>query len=247
MIGLATCANNLVAGPRATTNSICDITKKYNVFTTSVRVGDIAVLIPCGMVKYIEELRALSKFIPIRQAIELLIRKYNIPLPLKPKQHVKRYIYSTVISKQTPPLIQFNASFRLGIILPFTITASSDFIIGKSYVLDVCNDDTKTFSSTIPEMKAHATYWYSTLNYPCFCVIRPTNGKGKSTITGKLEIIANQIIFTAIIFKPFYVFYQEYPENTTISIVYQTMNLENALTYAQQRFFSETITQNICI
>jgi hypothetical protein len=246
MIGLATCANNLMAGPRATSNSICKITKKDNVFVTSVRVGDKTILIPCGMVKYVEELRELSKFISIQQAIELLIKKHDIPLPTKPLKQVKRYKYTTVNQKIIYPLIQFNASFRLGNILPFTVNAPDRFIVGKSYGLDVCNDDTKTFSSTIPEMAAYATYWFSTLNLPCSCVVRSTNGKIKSTITGRLEIIANQIIFTAIIFKPFYVFYSEYPENTNITIIYQTMVLDNALTYAQQHFFAETIVQNVC-
>lgn len=246
MIGLATCSNNLMAGPRATSNSICDITKKDNVFVTSVRVGDKAILIPCGMVKYVDELRELSKFISIQQAIDLLIKKHDIPLPTKPLQQVKRYKYTTVIQKIIYPLIQFNASFRLGNILPFTVSAPDRFIVGKSYVLDVCNDDTKTFSSTIPEMAAYATYWFSTLNLPCACVVRSTNGKIKSTITGRLEIIGDQIIFTAIIFKPFYVFYSEYPENTNITIIYQTVFLDTALTYAQQHFFSETIVQNVC-
>ena len=87
MIGLATCSNNLMAGPRATTNSICDITKKNNVFTTSVEVGNIAVLVPCGMVKHLLELRDLSKFMMVSQAIEFLIKKYDIPIPTKSKKH----------------------------------------------------------------------------------------------------------------------------------------------------------------
>ena len=248
MIGLATCSNNLMAGPRATTNSICDITKKNNVFTTSVEVGNIAVLVPCGMVKHLLELRDLSKFMMVSQAIEFLIKKYDIPIPTKSKKHIKRYIYPTSNKKIIYPLIQFTTSFRLGILSVINNGLTYDkFIVGKSYVLNVSNDDTKTFSNTIPEMVGNATYWYSTLNYPCFCVIRPTNGKTKLTITGKLEGIGGQIIFTAIIFKPFYVFYEEYPENTNINILYQSNIIDNSVSYAQQNFFKETIVENICI
>jgi len=255
MIGLSACFNNLKAGPRATTNSICKIIKKNNVsiFNTTIYINKLnrRVVVPCGMLNYKKELEELVNSMPIEKAIQILIKKYNIPLPSiqRPQQQINRYVYTTADSKVEYPVIQFNTSYRLGKIVPSILDHShpEEFIVSKTYVLNVCNDDTKTFSNTISDMKVNATYWLSKLQLPCYCIIRPTNGLRKQIITGEMHRFDNYILFTAIIYKPLYFFYEEYPEKTNITILYQTDHIDVSKIVNLQNYYAETLNyKNNC-
>jgi len=243
MIGLAICSTNLKPGNRANTNSICTSTKKNNLIQVNniriyIKKLDIRILVPCGILKHLVELDSLVDNMTAQNAIRFLINKYNIPLPTPPVNvysEIKRYVYPTSNSKLQFPIITFSATFRLG---QFLISPSRQptkwFIPTKTYILEVCNDDTKTFSNTIEDMKVYATYWFSTLKYPCYCIIGHTNGLKRQIITGRIEENNGKLIFTAYISKVAYVYYKEYPENTNITILYQSANLNEDDFYIKQ-------------
>jgi hypothetical protein len=240
MIGLSTCSKNLSNTIRNTTNNVCKITRKDTVFTTKIRIGNNTVVVPCGLLKYLSDLEILIKHIEIKKAIELLIKKYNIPVPINPHQEIKRYIYPTANKKINYPVIKFNTSFRLGVKSDFNVRPHDSFVVGKSYVLNVCNDDTITFSTTISDMQIKATYWYNTLRYlpQCYCLIRSINKNIKYAITGNLQVDNGQIIFTTIIFNSLYIYYNEYPEDTDINIILQTPESDLSVVFIKDIFTS---------
>ena len=247
MLGVAACFNNFHPGSRANTNSICKakIPDIVPFFTTTIFIKKIGrrIVIPCDLLKYKLELEGLLDGMSIQRAVQTLIKKYNIPLPEKPIQEIKRYVYPTADKKLLFPVLAFNASFRLGEEAYVDNILYADYVMGKSYMVELCNDDTVTFSVEVTDMQKKATYWLSTLNLPCYCIIGPTNGQKNQLISGYLyygdniiddQVVAsysNRIIFRALIFNSLYLFYEEYPENTNITIFYKMKDLSILTNY----------------
>jgi len=254
MIKLSGCFDNAVPSPRATTNSICALKndKGFVTPTTTIYIKQInrTIIIPCGLKKYIPELEELLYFLPIQEAIPFLIKKYNIPVPRKPTYQLRRYIYPTADKKKEFPIIQFNASFRLGTILldypsPIPVPNESFVALTVSY-LDVCNDDTKTFSSTVSAMKVNATYWFSLLPIPTYCILRATNSNTKNVVPGYISYgPSDTIIFTVLLRKTLYIYYDEIPENTNVTILYKSPELPSFLNYTSLGKILEYIDNNI--
>jgi hypothetical protein len=253
-LGVAPCSSISLtpALSRATTNTICVPTKKNNVPTTTIRLGNRTFRVPCGVVKYLPELKFLLTKMTLRDALLFLIQKYDIPVPTRPVQNVKRYQYPTSNATIKYPIIQFNTSFRLGqVILGSRILKNPLFVEKRddARVLEVCNDDTKTFSVLYTDMLQNCTYWLSTL--PSFkegsftyCIIRPTNADLKKTITGSISLRGNVLVFTPIILRALLFFYQPYIPNTDITIVYSNPDVSAILTYIQETYFQESIVVN---
>ena len=251
MIKLTGCFDNAVPGPRATTNTICDIKidKGYVVPTTTIYIKSInrTIIIPCGMKPYITELEELLFFLRVEEAIPFLIKKYNIPVPRKQTYQLRRYIYPTADKKIEFPIIQFNASFRLGAKLTATVSApNTSFIAPTAYYLDVCNDDTKTFSSTVSDMKVNATYWFSVLPIPTYCILRPTNTNTKNIVTGYISYgPSDTVVFTVFVRKTLYIYYEEIPENTNITILYKSPELPEFLNFTSVGKILDFINNNL--
>jgi len=252
MAGLFKCYGNTFTQPSsATTNSLCDIRKKNLVFTTTIRIRNRTIVVPCGLLKHLIELEQLIEFMPIDKAILFLIQKFSIELPTKPQNTIKRYKYTTTDAKVLFPIIQFKTSFRLGKYVDFVVPLPripEGFIIEKSYVLEACNDDTRTFSNTYSDMEQYATYWLSTLTLPSYCILCVTikpNGKPLQPIAGKLTLVGNQIIFTAIIQSKYYIYFNQYPENTNVTIFNKNVIMENNYQFLQD-FYPESIEQKKC-
>lgn len=254
MIKLSGCFDNAVPGPRATTNTICDIKidKGYVVPTTTIYINSInrTIIIPCGMKPYITELEELLFFLRVEEAIPFLIKKYNIPVPRKQTYQLRRYVYPTADKKIEFPIIQFNASFRLGakvIISPFPVVVPNEsFIPLVTYNLYMCNDDTKTFSTTVSEMKVNATYWFSILPIPTYCILRTTNTNIKNVVSGYISYGPNDtVIFSILMRKSLYFYYEEIPENTNITILYKSPELPEFLNYTSVGKILDFINNNL--
>lgn len=252
MLGVAACFNNFQPGSRSNTNAIC---KKNEVIvpflTTSIFIKKLGrkIVVPCDLVKHKVELESLIEKISIQLAVQLLMKKYNIVAPPKPVQEIKRYVYPTADKKLLFPVLAFNTSFRLGREADLNRTNLPDYVMGKSYLLELCNDDTVTFSDTVTEMLEKAKYWLSTLDLPCYCIIGPTNGQKNQLISGYLYYGSNftpltenaaeeatasfsdRIIFTSLIFNSLYLFYEEYAEDIPITIFYKTKELSILTNY----------------
>jgi hypothetical protein len=253
-LGVAPCSaiSLTPALSRATTNTICIPTTRNNVPTTTIKLGDRTFRVPCGVVKYLPELKFLLTKMSLRNAILFLIQKYNIPVPTRGIQNVKRYQYPTSNATIKYPIIQFNTSFRLGqAILGSRILKNPLFVEKRddARILEVCNDDTKTFSVLYTDMLKNCTYWLSTL--PSFveasftyCIIRPTNASLKKAITGSISLRGNVLVFTPIILRPLLFIYQPYIPNTDITIMYSNSNVSTILTYIQETYFQETVINN---
>jgi len=253
-LGVAPCSSITLTPPlsRATTNTVCIPVKKNNVPTTTIKIGDRTFLVPCGVVKYLPEFKLLLTKMTIRDALLFLIQKYNIEVSTKVIENKKRYTYATSDAKIKFPILQYNSSFRLGnFTIGVKIITNPQFSdkIRDSMVLCVCNDDTKTFSYLYTDMLKNATYWMNTL--PTFkegsytyCIIRPTNGNLKRSISGSIILLQNQLIFTPIILRPLLFIYEPYLPNTDITIVYSNTSLSNVLTVIQETYFEDTVSKS---
>lgn len=253
-LGIAPCSSISLtpALARATTNTICITNKKNNVPMTTIKLGGRTFLVPCGIVKYLPELKSLLATMTLREALLFLIQKYNIEIPSKQLVNKKRYQYPTADAKITYPILQFNTSFRLaGSTVGIAINRNPKFSerLGESRILGVCNDDTKTFSYLYTDMLKNATFWLTSL--PSFqdfgyiyCIIRQTNAGLKKVITGSITLIGNTLVFTPIILKELLFFYQPYPENTDITILYHNSDVSTVLTYVQEKYFQDSVVIN---
>jgi hypothetical protein len=253
-LGVAPCSSISLtpALARATTNNICITNKKNNIPMTTIRIGNRRFLVPCGVVKYLPELKSLLTKMTLREALLFLIKKYNIEVPSKQIVNQKRYQYPTANAKIQYPILQFNSSFRLaGSTVGIAINRNPKFSerLGESRILGVCNDDTKTFSYLYTDMLKNATIWLTSL--PSFqdfgfiyCVIRQTNAGLKKVITGSITLIGNTLVFTPIILKALLFFYQPYPENTDITILYHNSDVSTVLTYIQEKYFQDSVVMN---
>jgi hypothetical protein len=249
-LGVSPCSSITLtpALARATTNTICLTTKKNNVATTTIKINKRTFIVPCGVAKYIPELELLLTRMNIREAILFLIKKYNIEIPHKNFENKKRYIYPTADAKIKYPILQFNTSFRLGNLTDSIIISNNPLFSEKnqdSMILEICNDDTKTFSSKYTDMLVNATYWLGTLpsfveySY-VFCIIRPTNGSLKNAISGSIVLINNTLVFTPIILKILLFYYKPYKQNTDITIIYSNTEVNAIFTYIQEQILSNS-------
>ena len=215
---------------RATTNTLCVTSKKNNVPTAIISIRDNIVyptairgqpqfLVPCGILSHLKELTELLKTLTLRNALIFLIQKYNIPQSTPAVSNQTRYQLPTANSKVLNPIRQFTSSFRLSSKIAGNSVPITTFYAEKlsdARILTLCNDDTKTFSSSYTDMLKNATYWLSTLapftkdgDYT-FCVVRPIQGSLKQFITASISLKDNLLIFTPVIARVVLSFYEPY-------------------------------------
>jgi len=215
---------------RGTPNQICVTNKKNNIPTTIISIvgttiyptavtGKPQFLVPCGILPYLKELSSLLATLSLRDALLFLIQKYNIPQNTPALTNKPRIKYPTANFKALNPILQFTSSFRLQSKIPGNSVPITTFFVQKlsdARVLTLCNDDTKTFSSSYTDMLKNATYWISTLapfrkdgDYT-FCVVRPIQGSLKQFITASISLKDNQLIFTPVIARVVLSFYEPY-------------------------------------
>jgi hypothetical protein len=253
-LGVAPCSSLTLipALSRATTNNICVTNKKNNVPTTTIQLGNRRFLIPCGIVKYLPELKSLITKMPLRDALLFLIQKYDIEVQRRHIINKKRYVYPTADAKIIYPILQFNTSFRLSEYNTGAFIVKNPIFVEKTQdarILEVCNDDTKTFSTLYTDMLKNATYWLTTLpsfqeSSYTFCIIRPTNGSLKKVISGSIALFGNILVFTPIILRSLLFFYEPYPPNTDITIVYSNPDVSKVVEHIQQKYFQDSVVIN---
>jgi hypothetical protein len=235
---------------RATTNSLCVTTKKFNVATTIISVvnniayasritGKPQFLVPCGIVKYLKELNKLLITMSLRDALLLLIQKYDIPQSTPAITNQKRYQYPTVNAKVLKPILQYSSSFRLSVSTTGnSVNVDRRFVekLPDARVLTICNDDTKTFSTLYTDMLVKATYWLNTLQ-PfkkdgdfTYCVVRPINGSLKQIITASISLKNNRLVFTPVILRLVLGFYNAYGP-VDIDVMYSSNSIVDIYNY----------------
>ena len=253
-LGVAPCSSLSLtpALSRATTNNICITNKKNNIPMTTIKLGDRRFLVPCGVVKYLPELKSLITKMSLRDALFFLIQKYDIEVQRRHIINKKRYVYPTADAKINYPILQFNTSFRLSEYNTGAFIVKNPIFIEKTQdarILEVCNDDTKTFSTLYTDMLKNATYWLTTLpsfqeSSYTFCIIRPTNGSLKKVISGSIALFGNILVFTPIILRSLLFFYEPYPPNTDITIVYSNPDVSKVVEHIQQKYFQDSVVIN---
>lgn len=240
---------------RATTNNRCIVNSKFTITYTPVTIDNQRVLIPCPLFKYLSEIKILMQTQSLKNAIIEIANKYNIPL--EQPQNIKRYTYPTVNGRISTPLIQYNSTFKLvknpDAVQSTTFNTSLGYseVTHKSYLVGVCNDDTKTFSYTYTDMALYAGYLLSTLNIEpinnvrIYCITCRTNDRNLvKTISGYIRYFNNQLFFTPVISKLLLPRYIPYNDNTDITILYTNNNLEDTIDYNRATFHKNTIRPN---
>jgi len=240
---------------RATTNTLCVTSKKFNVATIIISVvnniayataitGKPQFLVPCGIVKYLKELNKLLITMNLRDALILLIQKYDIPVSRPAVTNQKRYQYPTVIAKVLKPILQYSSSFRLSV--PTTgnpVNTNIEFAekLSDARVLTICNDDTKTFSTLYTDMIVKAPYWLNTLQ-PfkkdgdfTYCVVRPINGSLKQIITASISLKNNRLVFTPVILRLVLGFYNAYGP-IDIAVMFSSNSIVDILNYLKAAY-----------
>jgi hypothetical protein len=240
---------------RATSNTLCVTAKKNNVPTTIISImngivypkairGQPQFLVPCGILPYVKELTELLKTMSLRDALIFLIQKYDIPQSTPAITNQKRYQLPTANFKVLNPILQYTSSFRLSSKIQGNSVPITTFFVQKlsdARVLTLCNDDTKTFSSSYTDMLKNATYWLSTLapftkdgDYT-FCVVRPLQGSLKQFITASISLKDNQLIFTPVILRVVLSFYEPYGP-VDFSIMFTSPLLSEILKYLTAQY-----------
>lgn len=243
---------------RASTNNRCIVNSKFTITYTIVTIENQKVLIPCPLVKYLSEIKVLMKTQSLKNALIEVANKYNIPI--EQPQNIKRYTYPTVNGRISIPPIQYNATFKL-VGYPqesfSNYSPSSNYTIINNifYQLGVCNDDTKTFSYTYPDMKLNAGYLLSTLNIVpingtmLYCITCRTNDRNLTkTITGVMYYLNlgdgpedARIFFNPVISRVLLARYIPYEYNTDITILYTSTDLKKTLAYNIDTFHKGTL------
>lgn len=240
---------------RATSNTLCVTSKKNTVPTTIISImnnivypkairGQPQFLVPCGILPYVKELTELLKTMSLRDALIFLIQKYDIPQSTPAITNQKRYQLPTANFKVLNPILQYTSSFRLSSkVAGNSVPISTAFVqkLTDARVLTLCNDDTKTFSSSYTDMLKNATYWISTLapftkdgDYT-FCVVRPLQGSLKQFITASITLKDNQLIFTPVILRVVLSFYEPYGP-VDFSIMFTSPLLSEILKYLTAQY-----------
>ena len=240
---------------RATTNTLCVTAKKNNVATTIISVvnniayasaitGKPQFLVPCGIVKYLKELNKLLITMGLRDALLLLIQKYDIPQSTPAVTNQTRYKYPTVIAKVLKPILQYSSTFRLSIkTTGHSVYSGFEFveILKDARVLTICNDDTKTFSTLYTDMLVKAPYWLNTLQ-PfkkdgdfTYCVVRPIQGSLKQLITASIMLKNNYLIFTPVVLRLVLGFYNAYGP-VDLDIMFSSNSIVEILNYLKAAY-----------
>ena len=243
---------------RATTNNRCIVNSKYTITYTIVTIGNQQFFIPCPLLKYLQEIKNLMQTQSLKKALIEVAKKYNIPIEQSQNINIKRYTYPTVNGRISTPLIQYNSTFKLvkkpDSVQSSTFNNSLNFaeVTNKTYLLGVCNDDTKTFSYNYTDMKLYAGYLLSTLNIEpiegtrVYCITCRTNDRNLvKTIPGYIKYSNNQLFFIPTISKILLPRYIPYTENTDITILYTSPNLEETIAYNTDTFHKNTIRPDV--
>jgi len=184
-------------GSRATTNSRCTIVPRVNHATSSKKIiiNGNAFYIPCFLLNYQTEFKELATSIGARQAVLVLAKKYNVHF--KSTQQIRRYKYTTSIEpKVYVSTEQYRVVIRLGDFvnrifsiqvlinnLTYPILPTHVIITDNAQYINICNDDTVTFSTTIDDINAKATRWRS--------IVVPFKQTNDLTIIERIEQIKN--------------------------------------------------------
>jgi hypothetical protein len=194
-----------------------------------------------------DELRTLLKIMPMNKVITILAKKYNISL--RPIKTVKRYTYPTVGGVIVPNVIQFKVSFKLMEHMAVTVSIptypNSQVFLNDARRVSVCNDDTKTFSSSFTKISTEAGYWLSTLpnfkQHYYFAVISATNLLNAHT--GLLILQGDDLIFLPIVNNYLIFLYKPYSEGTPFLFLFIGENEDNAITIIKNMYLTQ---QNSC-
>jgi hypothetical protein len=210
-----------------------------NIAYASRITGKPQFLVPCGIVKYLKELNKLLITMSLRDALLLLIQKYDIPQSTPAITNQKRYQYPTVNAKVLKPILQYSSSFRLSVSTTGnSVNVDRRFVekLPDARVLTICNDDTKTFSTLYTDMLVKATYWLNTLQ-PfkkdgdfTYCVVRPINGSLKQIITASISLKNNRLVFTPVILRLVLGFYNAYGP-VDIDVMYSSNSIVDIYNY----------------
>ena len=212
---------------RATTNSVCrtNVYRRNFVSTKTIQIGNILVPIPCFLLPYEAEFRALIPQVGYLKAVKLLAEKYNVDIR-PPLQTIIRYKYPNVNENPVYKTIQFQKTFVLAEpapTVPYTpVHQNWSIRFSDAKYVDVCNDDGVTFSKTYTDMKQYATYWVSHIpafDKPIFVVIQGTNAQ-RIPHVGRFVLTNNRVVFIPIVLNVLFILYQAYPSNTPFSLLY---------------------------
>ena len=232
---------------RATTNNLCHTNDRRNHFvsTKTIRVGNLLIPIPCFLVPHEAEFIELASQVGYINAVKQLAIKYNVNIS-PPMYNVRRYKYHTKGYDPIPPVIQFSFSFKLaeGATIPHTIPLQHEdkwtVLYNDARYISVCNDDTKTFSTTFTEMKTLATYWVSKLpefHFPLYYALINSSTIPSNAQTGCLLLQGDRVIFVPIILNALFLFYHPYSENNTINFLF--ISSQNVLAEKIQSLYDQ--------
>jgi len=239
--------------PRATSNSLCrtNVLRRNFVSTQTIRLGNRIYPIPCFLLFHVVEFTDLIMKVGYLEAIQLLADKFNVNIAPK-IQNVTRYVYPNVTMKRVPPVIQFNKVFVLTEAsekIDYEIDPKWSVMTKDAKYLSLCNNNTRTFSSTVAEMQKSATWAWSLLpdisSYTAYVVINstvcPTNAQ-----TGILTVVLagedEKILFTPIILNELFLFYQPYPSNSSINFISYSDSIQTSETFIQKLYNSSAKT-----
>lgn len=214
--------------PRSTSNSLCRTNKYRRHFTSTrtVQIGKLIIQIPCFLLPHEAEFVELAIQIGYLKAVRVLALKYGVDIK-PPIQNISRYKYPDVPMQIIPNLIQFSQTYVLDTpanILPYTTTHDHWSVMTQdAQYVNICNNDTVTFSTTYPEMQQYASYWLSHLpdinDSSLFVVTQESNGPRKPQ-TGRLMLHDNRIVFIPIVLNTLFLLYKAYPVNTPFTILF---------------------------
>jgi hypothetical protein len=233
--------------PRSTSNSLCHVNTEVNNFMSNktLQIGNILIPIPCFLIPHESEFRSVIEQVGYIKAVKLLAAKYNVNIA-PPKKNVRRYKYPVVNMQPYPPVIQFSISYRLeepAIIPPLGPFPNFSVISNDARYISLCNDDTKTFSKTITDMKQYATFWWSKLpNFTdplYYCTINTTN-QLLTAHTGCLFILANRLVYVPVIRNALFIMYSKYSELTPIKFLYIGSSQDTAHDIISQLYLTST-------
>ena len=215
--------------PRATTNSLCrtNVARRHFASTKTIQIGNLLIPIPCFLLPHEIELRALILRVGYLNAVKQLAEKYQVDI--RPSnQPIVRYVYPRVNVTPVYKTIQFKKTFVLAEpepTVPYTIVHDNwSVLTQQAKYVNICNDDTVTFSKTYTDMKQYATYWVSRIpdfNKHIFVVIQGINAERVHHV-GRFVLYNDRVVFIPMVLNLLFVLFRPYPSNTPFSSVSYT-------------------------
>jgi hypothetical protein len=211
---------------RATSNQTCVTTKKNNLKMSkkTIQIGYKLYILPCFLLDHVDELTFLLKTMKFKDAVIKLAEKYDVSIA-PPVQNIKRYIYPTNIGKSVPIPIQFKITFKLmELVTPVglpPIKGSQSYTDHARRVI-VCNDDTKTFTSSYSEMVKNSSFWSDIIpsfTKPYYFALIISNNL-LTAQSGLLILQGDDVIFVPVMEDRFVFIYKPYSEGTSIRFMY---------------------------